>query len=181
MLTKVNTGKAMVFPVVMFRYEKVKMKVTQSCPTLSDPMDCSIPGFSVHGIFQARLLEWVAVPFSRGSSQPKGGPQVSLTAGRFFTIWATREAHGYESWTIKKAKHQRIDVFELWCWRWLLRVLWTGARLNQSILKEINSEYSLEGLMLKLKFQYTGHLMWRTDTLEKILMLGKTEGKRKSR
>ena len=177
MLTKVNIGKAMVFPVVMFRYENVKMKVTQSCPTLSDPVDCS---FSVHGVFQARLLEWVAVPFSRGSSQPRGGPQVSLTEGRFFTIWAPREAHGYESWTIKKAKHQRIDVFELWCWRQLLRVFWTAARLNQSILKEINSEYSLGGLMLKLKLQYTGHLMWRTDTLEKILMLGKTEGKRKS-
>ena len=87
--------------------------------------------------------------------------------------------YGCESWTIKKAEHQRIDAFELWCWRRLLRVPWTARRFNQSILKEISSEYSLEGLMLKLKFQYFGHLMGRTDSLEKILMLGKTEGGRR--
>ena len=80
---------------------------------------------------------------------------------------------GCESWTIKKAERQRIDAFELWCWRRLLRVPWTARRSNQSILKEINPEYSLEGLMLKLKLQYFGHLMWRTDSLEKTLMLGK--------
>ena len=84
-----------------------------------------------------------------------------------------------ESWTIKKAEHQRIYAFELWCWRRLLRVPWTTRWSNQSILKEINPEYSLEGLMLKLKLQYFGHLMWRTDLLEKILMLGKIESGRK--
>ena len=86
--------------------------------------------------------------------------------------------YGYESWTIKKAEHQRIDAFELWCWRRLLRVPWT-ARSNQSILKEINREYSLGGLMLKLKLQSFGHLMRRTDSLEKTLMLGKIEGRRR--
>ena len=84
-----------------------------------------------------------------------------------------------ESWTIKKAEHRRIDAFELWCWRRLLRVPWTARRSNQSILKKINSEYSLEELMLKLKFQYFGHLMQRTDSFEKTLMLGKTEGWRR--
>ena len=80
------------------------------------------------------------------------------------------------SWTIKKAECQTIDAFELWCWRRLLRVPWTARRSNQFILKEISPEYSLEGLMLKLKLQYFSHLMWRTDSLEKILMLGKIEG-----
>ena len=80
--------------------------------------------------------------------------------------------YGCESWTIKKAEHRRIDTFELWCWRRLLRVPWTPRRSNQSILKEISLEYSLEGLMLKLKLQYFGHLMWRTDSFEKTLMLG---------
>ena len=84
-----------------------------------------------------------------------------------------------ESWTIKKAEHQRTDAFKLGCWRRLLRVLWTAKRLNQLILKEINPEYSLEGLMLKLKLQYFGYLMRRADSLEKTLMLGKTEGKRR--
>ena len=87
--------------------------------------------------------------------------------------------YGCESWIIKKAEHQKIDAFERWCWRRLLRVSWTVRRSNQSILKEISPEYSLEGLMLKLKLQYFGHLMWRTDSLEKILMLGKIEGGRR--
>ena len=87
--------------------------------------------------------------------------------------------YGCESWTIKKAKHRRIDAFELWCWRRLLRVLWTARRSNQSILKEINPKYSLEGLMVKLKLQYFGHLMQRTDSLEKTLVLGKIEGGRR--
>ena len=87
--------------------------------------------------------------------------------------------YGCESWTIKKAELQRIDAFELWCWRRLLRVLWTARRSNQSILKEISSEYSLEGLMLKLKLQYFGHLMWRADTFEKTVMLGRIEGRRR--
>ena len=85
--------------------------------------------------------------------------------------------YGCESWTIKKAECPRIDAFELWCWTRLLRVPWTARRANQSILKEISPEYSLEGLMLKLKLQYLGHLMQRTDSLEKTLMLGKTEGR----
>ena len=89
--------------------------------------------------------------------------------------------YGCESWTIKKAECQRIDAFELWCWRRLLRVSWTTRRWNQSILKEINAEWSLEGLMLKLKLQYFGHLMQSTDSLEKILMLGKIEGRRRIR
>ena len=87
--------------------------------------------------------------------------------------------YGCQSWTIKKAEHQRIDAFELWCWRRLLRVPWTARRFNQSILKEISPEYSLEGLMLKLRLQYFGHLMRRTDSLEKTLMLGKIEGRRR--
>ena len=85
-----------------------------------------------------------------------------------------------ESWTIKKAEHQIIDAFELWCWRRLLRVPWISRRSNQSILKEISPEYSLEGLMLKLKLQYFGHLMGNTDSLEKTLILGKIEGRRRS-
>ena len=87
--------------------------------------------------------------------------------------------YGWESWTIKKAECLRIDAFKLQCWRRLLRVLWTARRSNQSILKEISPEYSLEGLMLKLKLQYFGHLMGRTESLEKTLMLGKTEGGRR--
>ena len=87
--------------------------------------------------------------------------------------------YGYESWTIKKAEHRRIDAFELWCWRRPLRVPWTERRSNQSILKEISPEYSLKGLMLKLKLQSFGHLMRRADSLEKSLMLGKTKGRRR--
>ena len=87
--------------------------------------------------------------------------------------------YGCESWTIKKAEHQRIDAFELWCWRRLLRVPWTAKRPNQSILKKITPEYSLEGLMLRLKLQFFGHLMRRTDSFEKTLMLGKIEGRRR--
>ena len=87
--------------------------------------------------------------------------------------------YGCENWTIKKAECQRIDGFELWCWRRLLRVPWTARRSNQSILKEINPEYSLEGLMLELKLQYVGYLMQRANSLEKMLPLGKTEGRRR--
>ena len=87
--------------------------------------------------------------------------------------------YGCESWTVKKAEHQRIDAFELWCWRRLLRVPWTARRANQSILKEISPGCSLEGLMLKLKFQYFGHLMWRVDSLEKTLMLRGIGGRRR--
>ena len=87
--------------------------------------------------------------------------------------------YGCESWTIKKAECWRIDAFELWCWKRLLRVPWTARRSNQSILKEISPEYSLEGLMLKLKLQYFGHLMWRTESFEKTVMLGMIEGRRR--
>ena len=87
--------------------------------------------------------------------------------------------YGCESWTIKKAEHWRIDAFELWCWIRLLRVPWTARRSNQSILKQISPGCTLEGLMLKLKLQYFGHLMWRADSLEKILMLGKIEGRKR--
>ena len=87
--------------------------------------------------------------------------------------------YGCKSWTIKKAEHQKIDAFELWCWKRLLRVPWTARRSNQSILKETSPGYSLEGLMLKLKLQYFGHLMPRVDSLEKTLMLGKIEGQRR--
>ena len=89
--------------------------------------------------------------------------------------------YGCESWTIKKVEHQRFDAFELWCWRGLLRVPWTARRSNQTILREISPEYSLEGLMLKLKLQYFGHLIRKADSLEKNLDLGKTEGKSRGR
>ena len=101
--------------------------------------------------------------------------QVRLVKAMVFPV----VMYGCESWTIKKAKCWRTDAFELWCWTRLLRVPWTARRSNQSILKEINPEYSLEGLMLKLKFQYFGHLRWKTDSLEKALMLGKIEGRRR--
>ena len=239
-------------------------------------MDCSLPGSSVHGILQARILEWVAFPSSRGSSQPRDQTQVYHIVGRFFTSWATREAqkwkrksekagltlniekpkimasrpinswqtdgeimetvrdflfldskitadgdcsheikrrlllwrkattnldsilksrditwptnvhlvkamvllvviYGCESCTIKKGDPWRTDAFELWCWRRLLRIHWTARRSNQSILKEISPECSLEGLMLKLKLN-TLATWWRTNLLENMLMLGKIEG-----
>ena len=101
--------------------------------------------------------------------------KVCLVKGMVFPV----VMYGCEGWTIKKAECQRIDAFELWCWIRLLRVPWTAKRSNQSILKEISLEYSLEGLILKLKLQYFGHLMQRTDSLEKTLMLGKIEGRRR--
>ena len=101
--------------------------------------------------------------------------KVCLVKAMFFLV----VMYGCESWTLKKAEHQRSDAFELWCWRRLLRVPWSSRRSNQSILKEISPGCSLEGLMLKLKLQYFGHLMWRADSLEKTLMLGKIEGRRR--
>ena len=101
--------------------------------------------------------------------------KVRIVKAMFFSV----VMYGCESWTIKKAEHRSIDAFELWCWRRLLRVPWTARRSNQSILKEISPECSLEGLMLKLKLQYFGHLMWKADSLEKTLMLGKIEGRRR--
>ena len=101
--------------------------------------------------------------------------EVRLVKAMVFSV----VTYGYESWSIKKAECRRIDTFELWCWRRLLRVPWTARRSNRSILKEISPEYSFKGLMLKLKLQYSGHLMRRTDSLEKTLMLGKIEGRRR--
>ena len=101
--------------------------------------------------------------------------KVCLVKAMFFPV----VMYGCENWTVKKAEHQRIGAFELWCWRRLLRVPWTARRSNQSILKEISPGYSLEGMILKLKFQYFGHLMQRVDSLEKTLMLGGTEGRRR--
>ena len=101
--------------------------------------------------------------------------KVSLVKAMVFPV----VMYGCESWTLKKAECQRIDAFELWCWIRLLKVPWTARRSNQSILKEISPEYALEGLMLKLKLQYFGHLMQRTDSLEKTPMLGKIEGRRR--
>ena len=120
------------------------------------------------------LFQWigsshpVAILKSRDITLPT---KVHLVKAMVFPV----VKYGCESWTIKKAEHQRIDAFELWCWRRLLRVPWTARRSNQSIIKEISPEYSLEELMLKLKQQNFGHLMWRNDSLEKTLMLGKTE------
>ena len=103
--------------------------------------------------------------------------KVHLVKGMVFPV----VMYGYESWTIKKVEYQRVDAFELWCWRRLLRVPWTARRSNQSILKEISPEYSLKGLMLKLKLQHFGHLMQRADSFEKTLMLGKIERRRRRR
>ena len=109
---------------------------------------------------------------SRGITLPT---KVHLVKAMVFPV----VMHGCESWTIKKAEHRRNDAFELWCWRRLLRVPWTARRSNQSILKEINPEYSQEGLMLKLKLLYFGHLMQRINSMEKTVMLGKIEGRRR--
>ena len=122
--------------------------------------------FSVRGIDLAHLFK------SRDITLPT---KVRLVKAMVFPV----VMYGCESWTIKKAEHWRIDAFELWCWRRLLRVPWTARRSNQSILKEIRPEYSLARLMLKLRLQYFGHLIWITDSLEKTLMLGKIEGGRR--
>ena len=137
-------------------------------------MDCSLPGSSVHGIFQARVLEWGAIAFSMTyldsilkSRDITLSAKVRLVKAMLFPDCMD------VSQTIKKAECRRIYAFELWCWRRLLRVPWIARSSNQYILKEISPETSLEGLMLKLKLQSFGHLMQRTDSLEKTLMLGK--------
>ena len=135
--------------------------VAQSCPTLCDPMNRSTPGLPVH---HHSILK------SRGITLPTKVCVVKAMVFPVVTYWC-------EGWTIKKAEHRRTDAFELWCWRILLRVPWNARRSNQPILKEISTEYSLEGLMRKL--QYFGHLMWRTDSLEKTLMLEMIEGRRR--
>ena len=157
---------------------EVKVLVAQSCQTLCDPMDCSLPGSSVHSILQARILEWVAMPSSRGSSWPRDPIWVSSLVVVKALVFPV-VMYGCESWTVKKAECQRMDAFELWCWRRLLRVPWTARRFNQSIIKQISPVCSLEGMMLKLKLQYFGHLMWRVDSLEKTLRLGGIGGGRR--
>jgi len=181
----------------LHKYKITQSEVAQSCPILCNPMDYSLKASSVHGIFQARILEWVAISFSRRSSRPgdqtwvskvihgidvynskymkqsKCPTKVCIDKAMLFPV----VTYGWESCSVKKVECWRLDIFQLWCWRRLLRVPWTEKRSNQSILKEINPEYSLEGLMLKL--QYFGHLMRRTDPLEKTLMLGKTEVRRR--
>ena len=116
---------------------------------------------SLDSIFKSRDITWPT--------------KIHLVKGMVFPV----VMYGYESWTVKKAEGQRIDAFELWCWRRLLRVPWTARRSNQSILKEINRGISLEGMILKLKLQYFGHLMRRVDSLEKTLMLGGIGGRRR--
>ena len=134
---------------------KSESEVTESCPTLSDPMDYSLLSSSVHGIFQARVLEWVAIAFSDDKPRQCIKKQRHCFADKgpysqamVFPVVMYR----CESWTIKKAERRRTDTFELWCWRRLLKVPWTARRSNQSILMEINPEYSLEGLMWKLQY-----------------------------
>ena len=148
-------------------------------------MECSLRALDGLGAFYILILQikkWslqnllrvtqAGVLKSRDITLPT---KVHLVKARVFPL----VMYGCESWTIKKAEHQRIDAFKLWCWRRPLRIPWTARRSNQSILKEINLEHSLEGLMLKLKVQYFGHLMGRADSLEKTLMLGKIEGRRR--
>ena len=147
--------------------------VTQSCPTLCDPMNCSTPGLPVHHQlpeFTQTHVHWVGDTKSVDITLLT---KVRLVKAMVFPV----VMYGCESWTIKKAECRRIDAFELWCWRSVLRVPWTARSSNQSILKEINLEYPLEELMLKLKLQYFCHQMERADSLEKTLILGKIEGK----
>ena len=195
--------------------------ITKSCPTLVGLQftDYSPAGSSLQRISQARILEWVAISSSRGSSRPRDWTYVFCIGRQILYHGGTKEApysilkvvklsvpimksrditlptnvclvkamvfpvvmYGCESWTLKKAERWRIHVFELWCWRRLLRVPWTARRSNQSILKEISPGISLEGMMLKLKLQYFGHLMRRVDSLEKTVMLGGIEGRRRGR
>ena len=156
-------------------------EVAQSCPTLCDPMDCSQPASSIHGIFQARGLEWGAIASMTNIDRVLKSRDITLPTEVCIVkaVVFPMVLYGCESWMVKKAEHRRTDVFELWCWKRFLKVLWTAKRSNQSILRETNSEYSLEGLMLKLKRQYFGQLMQTADSLEKTLMLGKTEGRRR--
>ena len=177
---------------VMTNLAAAAAKLLQSRPTLCDPIEGSPPGSPIPGTLQARTLEWVAISFSNAWKWKVKVKMTNLNSIlKIRDITLSKKVHlakvmvfpvvmyGCESWTIKKVEHWRIDVFELWCWRRLLRVPWTARRFNWSILKEISPECSLEGLMLKLKLQYLGHLMWRADSLEKTLMLGKIEDRRR--
>ena len=160
---------------------KSESEVAQSCSTLSDPIDCSPPSSSIYWIFQARvechclllklMINLDSILKSRDIILPT---KFRLVKAMVFPV----VMYGCESWTIRKLSTEEINAFELWYWRRLLGVPWTARSSNQSILKEISPENSLEGLMLKLKLQYFGHLMRRTDSFEKILILGKIEGGR---
>ena len=167
---------------------KIESEVAQSCPTLSDPMDCSLPGCSIHGIFQARVLEWGAIAFSMWIYYPLdihwdwvnqnlwvGLDQLHFNV--FCQMVFPVVMYGYEL-DFKEGRTPNNRCFQIvMLEKTLLRVPWTARRSNQSILKEINPDYWLEGLILKLKLQYLGHLMWRADSFEKTLMLGKVEGR----
>ena len=139
---------------------------------LCSPMDCSPPGSSIHGILQARVLEWVAISFSRGSSWPRDWTWVSSIAGRCF-YHLSHQGSPKRRLRAKELTLSNCAVEDL-------IVPWTAKKSKQSILRETNPEHSLEGLMLKLKLQYFGLLMWRTDSLEKTFMLGKIEGRRRT-
>ena len=137
----------------------MEVLITKSCLTLSDPTDCSLPGFSVHGDFPGKstgmrchCFLWTNLDSILKNTDITLPTKVHLVKAMVFPV----VRYGCESWTMKKAEHQRIDAFELWYWRRLLRVPWIARKSNQSILKEISPEYSLEGLMLKLKLQYFG-------------------------
>ena len=164
-------------------------------------MNCNPPGFSIHGILQARILEWAAIPSPGDLPDPGIEPGLpALQADSLLTEppgkHTKKQRHHFankglnsQSYDFSCSRVQMWELghkegwapknwyFELWCWRRLLRVTWTATRSNQSVLKEINPEYSLEALMLKLKLQYFGYLLWRADSLEKTLMLGKIESK----
>ena len=164
-----NTGVGFHVPLQCMKVRS-ESEVAQLHLTLCNAMDCSPPGSSVHAIFQARVLAWVVIAFIYIYIY-----SIHLVKAMVFPV----VVYGCESWTVKKAERWKIDAFELWCWRRLLRVPWVARRSNQSILKVISPGCSLEGLMLKLKLQHFGLLMRRVDSLEKTLMLGGIEGRRR--
>ena len=170
-----------------------KTKIMASCPITSWQIDGGNNGNSDRlyflGLHKSLWTETAAMKLKTLSPWKESYDKPSVLKSQDITLLTKvcivktvafpAVMYGCENWTIKKAECQRIDAFELWCWRRLLRVPWIARRSNQSTLKEINPKYSLEGLMLKLKLQYFGHLMWRTDSFEKTLMLGKIEGRRR--
>ena len=164
-----NTGVGCHFPLQCMKVRS-ESEVAQLHLTLRNPMDCSPLGSSIHGVFQARVLAWVVIAFIYIYIYI-----IHLVKAMVFPV----VMYGCESWTVKKPEHWKIDAFELWCWRRLLRDPWAARRSNQSILKVISPGCSLEGLMLKLKLQYFGHLMQRIDSFEKTLMLGGIGGMRR--
>ena len=173
--TKVHLVKAMVFPVVMYECENWIIKKAE-CQRID--VFKLVQDKTLHGPLDSKEIN----PLNPKGNQPWIFIGRTDAEAEFPIFWPPVfpvVMYGCESWMIKKAEHWRSDAFELWCWRRLLRVPWTVRRSNQSILKEISPGYSLEGLMLKLKLQYFGHLMWRADSSEKTLMLGKIEGRRR--